>query len=141
MAHRIETALISGEASAEVMLRRNDGEPVPFLVVGRRVTLDGKPHIVGVGTDLTERKFAERAIKRLNTELERRVAERTSQLSAAPERARIVQLFGLPMICVRHCGPSRATVQSWAPTMATSSTMRQKNSSAGYGQRYIAWVS
>lgn len=83
MAHRIETALISGEASAEVMLRRNDGEPVPFLVVGRRVTLDGKPHIVGVGTDLTERKFAERAIKRLNTELERRVAERTSQLSAA----------------------------------------------------------
>jgi signal transduction histidine kinase len=47
------------------------------------VVLDGKPHIVGVGTDLTERKFAERAIKRLNTELERRVAERTSQLSAA----------------------------------------------------------
>ena len=83
MAHRIETALISGEASAEVMLRRNGGEPVPFLVVGRRVILDGKPHIVGVGTDLTERKFAERAIKRLNTELERRVAERTSQLSAA----------------------------------------------------------
>jgi hypothetical protein len=39
---------------------------VPFLVVGRRVLLDGKPHIVGVGTDLTERKFAERAIKRLN---------------------------------------------------------------------------
>ena len=83
MAHRIESALISGEASAEVMLRRVDREPVPFLVVGRRVILDGRPHIVGVGTDLTERKFAERAIKRLNTELERRVAERTSQLSAA----------------------------------------------------------
>ena len=73
MAHRIESALLTGEASAEVMLRRNDKEPVPFLVVGRRVILDGKPHIVGVGTDLTERKFAERAIKRLNTELERRV--------------------------------------------------------------------
>jgi PAS domain S-box-containing protein len=83
MAHRIESALIYGEASAEVMLRRNDKDPVPFLVVGRRVILDGKPHIVGVGTDLTERKFAERAIKRLNSELERRVAERTSQLSAA----------------------------------------------------------
>jgi PAS domain S-box-containing protein len=83
MAHRIESALISGEASAEVMLRRSGKDPVPFLVVGRRVILDGKPHIVGVGTDLTERKFAERAIKRLNSELERRVAERTSQLSAA----------------------------------------------------------
>lgn len=83
MAHRIETALQSGEASAEVMLQRRSGAPMPFLLVGRRVILDGKPHIVGVGTDLTERKFAERAIKRLNTELERRVAERTSQLSAA----------------------------------------------------------
>lgn len=83
MAHRIEAALISGEASAEIMLRRDGKDPVPFLVVSRRVLLDGEPHIVGVGTDLTERKFAERAIKRLNTELERRVAERTSQLSAA----------------------------------------------------------
>lgn len=83
MAHRIDTALHTGEANAEVMLRRIDKEPVPFLLVTRRVILDGKPHIVGVGTDLTERKFAERAIKRLNTELERRVAERTSQLSAA----------------------------------------------------------
>ncbi|MDD2667092.1 MULTISPECIES: PAS domain S-box protein [Zoogloea] len=83
IAHRIESALLSGETSVEVMLRRNDKEPVPFLVVGRRVILDGRPHIVGVGTDLTERKFAERAIKRLNSELERRVAERTSQLSAA----------------------------------------------------------
>ena len=83
MAHRIESALVSGEASAEIMLHRNDKVPVPFLVVGRRVLLNGRPHVVCVGTDLTERKFAERAIRRLNTELERRVAERTSQLSAA----------------------------------------------------------
>ncbi len=83
MGHRIESALVSGETTAEVMLRRSNQDPVPFLLIGRRVVLEGKPHIVGVGTDLTERKFAERAIKRLNTELERRVAERTSQLSAA----------------------------------------------------------
>ena len=82
MTHRIESALSTGETSAEVMLRRHRADPVPFLVVARRVVLEGKPHIVGVGTDLTERKFAERAIKRLNQELERRVAERTSQLSA-----------------------------------------------------------
>ena len=81
--HRLQVALTSGQASAEVLLRRRDKDPVPFLVVGRRVILDGVPHIIGVATDLTERKFAERAIKRLNTELERRVNERTSQLSAA----------------------------------------------------------
>ncbi|WP_079434956.1 PAS domain S-box protein [Zoogloea sp. LCSB751] len=83
MAHRLDTALQAGEASAEVLLQRNGRDPVPFLLVSRRVQLDGKPHVVSVGTDLTERKFAERAIKRLNAELEQRVAERTSQLSAA----------------------------------------------------------
>ena len=39
--------------------------------------LDDKS-IVGVGTGLTERKFAERAIKRLNSELGRRVGGRTA---------------------------------------------------------------
>jgi PAS domain S-box-containing protein len=83
LAHRLDTALQAGEASAEVLLRRNGHDPVPFLLVSRRVQLNGKRHVIVVGTDLTERKFAERAIKRLNTELERRVGERTAQLSAA----------------------------------------------------------
>ena len=89
LAHRIESALGTGEASVEVMLRRDHAEPVPFLVVGRRVLLDGKPHIVGVGTDLTERKFAEKAIKRLNLELERRVLG----VGADDEHARLHDLF------------------------------------------------
>jgi PAS domain S-box-containing protein len=39
--------------------------------------------IVGVGIDITSQKLAEEEILRLNAELERRVAERTSQLEAA----------------------------------------------------------
>lgn len=83
LAHRLDTTLQAGAASAEVLLQRRGREPAPFLLVSRRVQLDGQPHVIVVGTDLTERKFAERAIKRLNTELERRVGERTAQLSAA----------------------------------------------------------
>lgn len=45
---------------------------------------DGVPsHILGVGTDITERKTYEAQLQRMNEELERRVAERTSQLEAS----------------------------------------------------------
>ena len=37
MTHRIESALSTGETSAEVMLRRHRADPVPFLVVARKL--------------------------------------------------------------------------------------------------------
>ncbi|MBI1816509.1 MAG: PAS domain S-box protein [Deltaproteobacteria bacterium] len=47
---------------------------------------DRKPKaIIGMLRDVSERKQAEREIHRLNTELERRVAERTAELEAANE--------------------------------------------------------
>jgi signal transduction histidine kinase len=58
----------------------------PGWMLGRgRVYLDEQHQpvrIVGVGIDITGQKLAELEILRLNTELERRVAERTAQLQA-----------------------------------------------------------
>ena len=43
----------------------------------------GKKHIVGVIRDISDRKRAEQEVRRLNSELEQRVVERTAQLSRA----------------------------------------------------------
>ena len=44
---------------------------------------DGSPLILEMGLDVTEREAAEQEIRRLNNELEQRVAQRTAQLEAA----------------------------------------------------------
>jgi two-component system, cell cycle sensor histidine kinase and response regulator CckA len=52
----------------------------------RYVDLNGTPYIVGVIRDISDRKEAEEQVRKLNLELERRVAERTAELEREKER-------------------------------------------------------
>ncbi|MCL4178395.1 MAG: PAS domain S-box protein [Verrucomicrobia bacterium] len=124
-----------GFTHEEVRYRRKDGSSFWGLSSSRAVySPDGRTISYHVGTilDITERKQAEDAIRELNQTLERRILERTAELSASEARLRIlvehapeaivvfdglsgrfdecnqnaVELFGLPRERLLECTPA-----------------------------------
>lgn len=81
----------TGTASnIEIPFHRRDGTPFVGSMSARIIELQGVPHIISVTRDVSDRKRAEEAIERnareirdLNLGLEKRVAERTAELTEA----------------------------------------------------------
>ena len=69
--------------SFESLHRRKDGSVFPVEVRGRSFWQGEHRLAVSLARDITERKQAEEEIRKLNQELEQRVADRTAQLEAA----------------------------------------------------------
>ena len=72
-----------GEAFFEVSHVRKDKSVFPMEISVKKVTWAGKPAILSVGTDITERKRAAEVLHMLNEDLELRVSQRTAELEAA----------------------------------------------------------
>ena len=72
----------------EFQARKLDGTPVTLEVQGQVIEWDGRPAIQCVFIDVTKRKEAELELQRTNESLERTVAERTEDLTAANLRLR-----------------------------------------------------
>lgn len=68
---------------------RKDGSIFPVEVGLNHFTVDKELYVMGLVTDITERKKAEQALQRSNAELEKRVEERTAKLA---EGARAVEV-------------------------------------------------
>ena len=72
----------------EYQYRRRSGEIFTALLSMAKVELNGERCLVGIITDISERKQAEEEIRRLNTELEQRVRERTAELDSSNQELR-----------------------------------------------------
>lgn len=86
---RIAGVFENGEGSVEASFRSKDGSVKPYFFTGKRVLIDGRPCLLGVGLDITHRKQAEDALRELNEGLERIVSERTTDLEQARQRAEV----------------------------------------------------
>jgi len=69
-----------GWEAVELTGLHKNGSEIPLEVSFNEYRRDGKHLFTGIVRDITERKRAEREIRKLNEDLERRVIERTAQL-------------------------------------------------------------
>jgi two-component system cell cycle sensor histidine kinase/response regulator CckA len=61
----IQQVFANGKAILEVDLQSKDKRKTPYLLSGRRVTVDGQDYVVGLGIDITKRRRLEEAFRDL----------------------------------------------------------------------------
>ncbi len=83
----VETVIRKGQASIEAQLLAKDGSLIPFLLTGVRFERGGQTYLMGIGTDITERKKVEKGLM----ESEDRYR---SILNASPDDITIADLQG-----------------------------------------------
>ncbi|MCF8364015.1 MAG: PAS domain S-box protein [Prolixibacteraceae bacterium] len=77
VAGSIQNAFKEGEASVEADLMVKGETPTPFFLTGRAIELNGKPHLLGVGMDISKRIKAENEKENAIRDLNERVKEMT----------------------------------------------------------------
>lgn len=79
----VDRVMNKGAEKIEAPLVSKDGRRIPYLLTGTRFESSGKLYLLGVGIDISDRVAAEDELRLLNADLEKRVADRTRELSDA----------------------------------------------------------
>ena len=88
VAARIAETFHTGASNVEAMLVAKNGQRTPYYFTGRRLELRGETILVGAAIDVSERKAAEDSLRRLNLDLEQRVAHNTAELQSSYAKLR-----------------------------------------------------
>ena len=67
----INNVMLKGSGCVEADLLAKDGNKIPYFWTGARIVLDGEPMLIGIGTDIRERKLAEIALRNSESNLNR----------------------------------------------------------------------
>lgn len=78
---RVQEALTGHVTSADANLLLKNGNRLPMHLTAVGMNIDEKPHITGIGIDISELKQAQNALLETNRNLETMVAERTRELT------------------------------------------------------------
>ena len=74
IAKGIDEVFTNGHVTLESNLITKDGRAIPYMFTSNRILLDGKPHLAGLGIDVTERKRVGESLRK-SEERFRRFAE------------------------------------------------------------------
>ena len=65
VAATIEQVFASGRATVEAGLVEKSGKSIPYFFTGKSMDLDGRPFVMGLGIDITDRKQIEEQVQQL----------------------------------------------------------------------------
>jgi PAS domain S-box-containing protein len=71
MSERIQQVFLGGHADAEGHFTSKSGRQTPYYFTGLLYKINDKPHLLGMGMDMTEIKTAQEAVRKTMMELER----------------------------------------------------------------------
>ncbi len=66
---KIKNVFVNGEAKTETIVKTKSGEIFPYFLTGKLIDYEGKPSLLGIGFDISERLKAQEDVKQSNEQL------------------------------------------------------------------------
>ena len=125
---RIADVFTHGQAATEARFVAKNGTSIPYLFSGKRLVIDDKPHLVGMGIDIADRKRAEEALREAREFIETALAQSPSGIVIADAPDVTIRLANQAALGVRGGDQSILTGIDMAQHAANWQTYRPDGS-------------